>query len=177
MLLGKVAGHRGSSGELTIRVRSGQADRWTGLSRVLLGPPGREPGRGYDVEGSRAYRDRLVLKLRQVETATEAGNLRGLAAWAPEEEVPELPEGTFYQARLIGLEVREAGTERLLGRVEDVIETGGPPLLRVSKGREGEFLVPIAPDIVRRVDERRGRIEVQLPEGLEDLNRREEVEG
>ena len=66
--LGRVAGHRGATGEITVKVAAGDAAIWAGLRRVLL-----ETADGamdeYAIESSRAYRDRLVLKLCGVERA------------------------------------------------------------------------------------------------------------
>ena len=47
--------------------------------------------------------------------------------------------------------------------------TAGTPLLQVQTSR-GELLVPLAEDICRRIDVAARRIDVTLPEGLQDLN-------
>jgi ribosomal 30S subunit maturation factor RimM len=63
----------------------------------------------------------------------------------------------------------------LLGSVTDVQFTGegvsGTPVLAVN-AREGELLIPLAEDICTRIDTVARRIEVLLPEGLRELNRR-----
>ena len=169
LAIGRVAGHRGASGEITVRVHSGHAGRWTHVENVTLRSTEEDPGRGFRVERSRAYRDRLVLKLADVDTADRASGLRGLAVWVGEDEVPRLPAGVHYQARLIDLEVFDERAGRL-GRVADVLEAGGADLLVVREGPETEILVPLSREIVREVDESRGRIEVRLPEGLAGLN-------
>lgn len=164
--VGRIAGFRGTRGELTVRVPSGVAERWTALRRVWVGKPGGalEPD-PRDIEASRAYRDRLVLKLRGVENASEAEKLVGFWVFADGRDVPRLPEGTYYVARLVGLEVVDEKAGRL-GRVEDVIETGGVDLLVVRRDGGAEVLVPLARSIVLAVDEDEGSIRVRLPEGL-----------
>lgn len=61
----------------------------------------------------------------------------------------------------------------LLGKVRDVFFPGegqpGTPLLAIDT-QQDELLVPLAEDICKRVDTAARRIEVQLPEGLRDLN-------
>jgi len=152
-----------------VRVASGLAERWLELGELLLGTRD-DAGRRFEVEASRAYRDRLVVKLRGVDDATSAGRLRGRVARVPAAEVPELPEGVFYQARLIGLEVVEESQGRSLGVIEDLIETGAVDVL-VVRGDQGEVLVPLAREYVRSVDRAEGRVWVRLPEDLEQLNR------
>jgi 16S rRNA processing protein RimM len=161
---GRITGFRGSRGELTVRVASGNAERWVGLTRVLVEPGDDE----YEVEGSRAYRDRLVLKLRGVEDAAAADALRGRDVAAPPEQVPSLAEGVYYQQQLLGLAVLdELGAT--LGVIEDVVDTGGAALLEVRRESGRKILVPMAGDIVLDVDLAGRRVRVRLPDGLVDL--------
>ncbi len=169
-------GRRGREGELTVRVASGNAERWTGLKRVLVGRAegtGGSGARAYRVAACRAYRDRLVLKLEGVVGAGEAASLAGLTVSAPPEDVPALPEGEFYVARLVGMDVVDSRGAPL-GKVVDVVTTGGCELLSVDGAAGGEILIPLARAIVKAVDEERGRIVVELPEGLERLNAQED---
>jgi 16S rRNA processing protein RimM len=157
---------------LTVKVASGDASRWQGLRRVLLdgdiGPDG--AGESREVERARFYRDRLVLKLRGVDGADAANALRGRLILAPPEEVPALPEGVHYAARLVGLAVSDE-TVGPLGKIVDVAGIGGADLLVVEDEEGKEILVPFARDIVREVSERDGVVRVRLPEGLAGLNR------
>jgi 16S rRNA processing protein RimM len=122
-----------------------------------------------EVESARAYRDRLVMKFVGVDDASQAEALRGCDVCASAEDVPPLPKGVYWAARLVGCRVEDAaGAE--LGRVEDVIETGGTDLLLVREAGGGEMLVPLASGIVTAVDEAAGTIVVSLPEGLREVN-------
>ena len=160
--LGRVAGHRGAGGEITVRVASGDAPRWAQIRRILL------DGDPFEVEQARAYGDRLVLKLRGVEGASQAAALKGRQAAAPAEEVPNLPEGRYWVSRLLGARVADE-TRGDLGIVEDVVETGGTDLLLVREESGRERLIPLAREFVVGIDERSGRIAVRLPEGLYEL--------
>jgi 16S rRNA processing protein RimM len=174
---GRVAGVRGGGGEITVRVASGEARRWVQLTHVILAPAdGPGEGRTYRVDGARAYRDRLVLRLQGVAGGHAAEVLRGLGVLAPAEEVPELPEGEWYAARLVGLAVRTEQGESI-GRVADVMPTGGADLLVVDAGGGEEILVPLAHEIVTGVDTEEGVVVVRLPEGLRELNRAAEDRG
>jgi 16S rRNA processing protein RimM len=157
-----VAGHRGAGGEITVRVASGDAARWTHLREVLL------EGRPFRVDHARAYTDRLVLKLAGIEDAGAAVGLKGLEAAAPPGEVPILPEGRYWVSRLLGARVADEARGDL-GTVEDVVETGGTDLLLVREGSGRERLVPLAREFVVGIDEAAGIIRVRLPEGLYEL--------
>ncbi len=170
LVLGRVSGFRGAHGEVTVKVFSGEADRWVHLSRVVLGGEGLggkdDPRK---VESARAYRDRLVLKLAGVEDATAAAALRGLDVLAPAEDVPSLPEDVYWVERLVGARVMDVAMGDI-GSVMDVVETGGVDLLLVKDGGGVETLVPLVKDFVTEIDETAGTIRVSIPEGLRGLN-------
>jgi 16S rRNA processing protein RimM len=168
---GRVSGFRGTGGEVTVRVASGNGDRWVGLRRVTAVPDA-APGGPVDleVEAARAYGDRLVLKFRGVDDSNGAEALRGFWLEAPPEEVPPLPKGTYFVQGLIGARVTDE-TLGDLGVVEDVLETGGAELLQVRAEDGSEILIPFAEEIVRQVEPESGTIRTRVPEGLVDLNR------
>jgi 16S rRNA processing protein RimM len=142
------------------------ASRWTQGTRVFLEVAG-APAVPYGIEAARAYGGKLVLKLAGVDSPSAAEALRGATVRVPAEEVPALPEGEYWVARLCGLPVVDEAAGPL-GQVEDVEETGGVDLLRVV-GPRGEVHIPLVGEIVTSIDE--GGIRVRLPEGLLDLNR------
>ena len=57
-----------------------------------------------------------------------------------------------------------------LGTVTEVLDSGGTHILKVD-GSGGEILIPFAQSYLRKVDLGQRRIEVDLPEGLVDLNK------
>lgn len=163
----------GNRGELLADSRSAHAHRLEGLRRAFLisEAPGAEP-RAVEIESARPYRGRWIVKLRGVDSIAQAAPFGGARLCVPRHERPAAPEGEYYQADLIGCEVIEQATGRRIGRVEDCIETGGADLLRVAGERSGEeILIPFARSICVRIDLEGRRILVDLPEGLEDLNR------
>ena len=172
LVIGRVAGHRGTRGEVTARIRSGRAERWTGQDHLVLADSETErTGERYAVEAARSYGDRLVLKLAGVENADAAAALKGRFVVVEADSVPALPDGEVYQDRLIGMRVVESG--RTIGRVVDVMETAGSDLLVVEGPEDGrgEVLIPFVAPIVRDVDEERGAVSVCLPAGLLELSR------
>ncbi len=153
-----------------MRVLSGEAARWEHLRRVVLGGSGAGTGAGpRKVESARAYRDRLVVKLAGVDDASEAASLRGCEVAAQAEDVPRLPQDVFWVERLVGARVMDAVLGDI-GRVMDVVETGGVDLLIVKDGGGVETLVPLSKSLVTEIDEATGTIRVSLPAGLRGLN-------
>lgn len=119
--------------------------------------------------GAEVYRDRVILRLEGVGDAREAAPLVGSDILLQSKDLVDLPEGTYYIFRLVGLQVL-GPDKRPLGRVLEVVTTGGTDLLRVGGEEEREWLIPFARSICRRIDLEAGIIEVDPPEGLLDID-------
>jgi 16S rRNA processing protein RimM len=115
--------------------------------------------------------DRLVFKFNGIDTISAAEALAGADVCIPIEERLRLPEGEYYLSDLIGCDLYERQTGRLVGRVKDIQEYGGPALLEVRDSSGAETLVPFVPAICVKTDVAAKRIDADLPEGLGDLNK------
>jgi len=169
-----VAGHRGLRGELTVKVRGGDASAWDGAGQVRIGDA-RGRARDYEVESSRAYADKWVLKLVGVDDANAAERLRGETVQVALEDAPPLDEGEFWSEKLIGMRVVLDADDTPVGRVVRVEPTGGKDLLvvRGDGAPDGEeVMVPFVEEIVSAVDEAGRVIRIRPPEGLLELNER-----
>jgi 16S rRNA processing protein RimM len=56
-----------------------------------------------------------------------------------------------------------------VGTVTDVVETGGGEILQVDNDNR-EILIPFAQSYIKDIDPEAGKIEVDLPEDLRNLN-------
>ncbi len=86
-----------------------------------------------EVEAARPHGKGLVVKLRGVETPEEARLYTNCELAVPLSQMPALEEGEFYWRQLEGLKVvvRGESGERLLGRVDHLLETGANDVLVV----------------------------------------------
>ena len=165
---------RGSTGRLTGTLVPSGIDQFGGRDWVLIGGAF-GPYRRHEVESCETYGQKVVLKLRGIDSATDAEPFVGLDILLPCKGLVDLPEGTYYIFELVGLRVftREG---REIGTVRDVFETGGTPLLAIGAagtergGRQREeILLPAARSICRVIDTASGRITIDPPEGLLEL--------
>ena len=113
----------------------------------------------------------IVLKFAGVDSISDAEQLAGWEVQIPREQRAELEEGAAYVSELVGCEVWISGEHaELLGTVGDVDLSGGAAPLLVVRSSDGqEYLVPYAEEFLRAVDFERRRIEMNLPEGLLEL--------
>jgi 16S rRNA processing protein RimM len=162
--IGRVVKPQGRKGEVVVAPLSDLPGRFPGLRRVLLRAA--EGVREVAVTHVWPHKGRYVLKLEGVDSISAAEELRALEVFIREDELPALPEGSYYHHQLRGLRVEDEDGA-LLGTVTSVLETGGEaPVLEVQ-GPAGERLLPLAESFVKQVDLARGRLVVAWPESVE----------
>lgn len=163
LVLGKAVKAWGLKGELKVQPYADSMAIAEGSSTVSLrGADGDLVE--YAVERVRRAGPAWVLQLRGVQTIEQAERLVGCELVIPRSAAPTLPEGTYYQADLIGLRVvTEEG--RALGRIVEILETGANDVY-VVHGEGLEWLLPATKEVVRKVDLTREIMLVRLLEGM-----------
>ena len=139
---------------------------------------------GLAVDGSRRdlhleehwfHKRGVVLKFTGVDSISDAEQLARLELQVPCDERKVLESGAAYVSEIIGCEVwvGKVGDRHLLGAVAEVqFGTGEAPLLVVrtypqaGENGEREFLIPYAEEFVEVADFTKRRIDMELPEGL-----------
>jgi 16S rRNA processing protein RimM len=162
VLVGRVVKPQGRHGELAVLPITDRADRFPRLAHVFLPAAGGE-AREVRVERVWPHKGRFVVKILGVDSIDAAEALRGQELRIAEEELAELPQGSYYHHQLLGLRVEDV-TGAPLGVVEDVQETGAEARVLVVRGEQGETLVPFAVSFVRDVDLPRRRLVIERPE-------------
>jgi 16S rRNA processing protein RimM len=120
------------------------------------------------IEDSWPHKGLLVLKFRGIDSISQAETLVGCEIQVPKRERLTLPEGEVYVSDLLGCAVLDRGTE--VGRITDVQFGGGDAPLLVVKAGNKEHLLPFAEAYLVKVDIPSKRIEMNLPEGMLELN-------
>ncbi|MBP3268502.1 MAG: 16S rRNA processing protein RimM, partial [Ruminococcus sp.] len=79
----------------------------------------------------------------------------------------ELDDDTYFIQDLIGLEVRDADTDKVYGKIADVLETGANDVY-VIKGEDREYLIPAIADVVVSTDIDNNLMTIRPLDGLFD---------
>jgi 16S rRNA processing protein RimM len=124
-------------------------------------------GSAYQVEAVWEHAGALVFKFLGVDSISDAEKLRGAEVQVPQSERVALEPGEYFHSDLIGCEVRDRLSGRAIGRVTNFEEYGGPPLIEIDNGR---MLIPFVKAICVDIRPREKLIQVDLPDGLEDLS-------
>ena len=159
-ILGKTRGNRG---ELTAFPLSGKPERYEELGEVFLFGSGAR----FEVESTWFHQGTLIFKFRGVDTISDAELLTGAEVRVPLSQRVPLEQGEFFQDDLLGCQVTDRRTGKPLGKVSGWEDGGGSGLLVVDSG----LLIPFVRSICVEIDPAGKHIAVELPEGLEDLNR------
>lgn len=158
--IGYISGAFGLGGELKVVSTSDFPERFGGLERVLLG----EELRPYRVESAKARGVEVLLKLRGIDEATGASELRGTSIFVPLREGIPLEEGQFYWHQIIGMTVvTEEG--KSLGEVKDILSTGANDVY-VVHGKMGELLIPAIEDVIVEVSLEKREVVIHPLPGL-----------
>ena len=114
----------------------------------------------------------IVLHFAGFDSISDAETLGGQIVAIPLAERAPLAQDEVYIADLVGCTLFDvAGAAPVeVGEIEDVDRTAGPVALLVVRGATGEVLIPFAKSFLRTLDLANKRIEMDLPEGLTDLN-------
>jgi 16S rRNA processing protein RimM len=121
-----------------------------------------------EVEFFRRQHGRCVLKLRGTDSISEAEKLIGSEIRIPRSDLIPPQEGAFYTFQLRGCRVYQ--NEDYIGTVTDVLDLGGTEILKVDGDNE-ETLIPFAQSYLKKIDLDLRRIDVELPEGLREINK------
>jgi 16S rRNA processing protein RimM len=160
--IGRIVRPQGRKGEVVVEPLSDRPDRFPSLRQAFVPGEGGS-ARAVRIQDAWPHKGRFVLKLEGVDTIDEAERYRSLDLRIPEEDLSALPEGSYYHHQLRGLRV-EDGQGREIGRVAELMETGGAAAVLVVRGPNGETLIPLAAAFVRQVDLSGGRVVVRVPE-------------
>ena len=158
--VGRITRVHGVQGEVAVFVISEVPGRFADGATVWL-----EDGRTLTVESTRPHKDRLLVRFRGVEDRAQAEALQKALLVVPESSSPELPEGSWWDHRIVGCAL-ETDTGRVLGTVSDVIHTAANDVWSAVDDDGVETLVPVLKDVIVSVDMDAQRIVVREISGL-----------
>ena len=156
--VGKIVNTFGIKGEVKVNLYTEDISNFKTNNKVYVND------KEMQVENSRLQKNMLILKLKGIDNMNDAEDLRG-SIIKVDRSKNELPEGTYYIADLIGLDVyTEDGS--LLGKVIDIYNTGANDIYTVKTQDGKEVLLPAIKDVIKQVDIQNGKIIVHILKGL-----------
>ena len=118
--------------------------------------------RSMSVEGLRPHQDRWLLTLAGVQTMDQAEALRGVDLCLRRDELPELPEGWFWEADLQRCRVVDRALGPV-GMVRGLNLAGAQPRLELLCPNGSVVLIPWVKALIIQVDLEADEITTDLP--------------
>jgi 16S rRNA processing protein RimM len=146
--IGKVVAPFGVRGELKVRLLTDIPNRFAELDAVYVGPNHTR----YLIQRVRPYKgEMIVLKLEGIDDANAAEPLRNQDLQIPLNELAKLPPNSYYQHDILGLHVFTLD-RRHLGKVVDILITGGNDVYVVKTPDGSQVLIPAIKDVIKEID-------------------------
>jgi len=121
-----------------------------------------------NIESARVHKGMLIAKFEGVNSIDDTAKLRGRVVYLSREEAPPDEDGVFFVQDLMGLEVIDADSRRIWGRLTQVYQTGANDVYEIT-GEDGEKrLIPAIKEVVISTDLEAGIMEIRPLKGLFD---------
>lgn len=116
------------------------------------------------VQRARVHKNMVIIKFDGPTDVPSALSLRNAILYIDRSDV-DLPEGAFFLADIYGLEVGDAATGEVLGKIADVLTLPANNVY-VVKGGARELMIPAVPQFIAETNVEGGYLRVNLMEGL-----------
>ncbi len=160
LVCGKIVNTHGLRGEVKALYYTDGPDFFEDVKTLHL-----SSGKKLGLRGYRISKGAVLLKLAGIDTVEEAEALVGQEISVSRADLPPLPEGRYYIADILGMEV-VTDEGRVLGKVADVFKTGSNDVYTVRGDKE--YLIPVIDEVVLSTDLDARRITIKPLKGLLD---------
>lgn len=149
--VGVVQNVHGVSGDLTVSCLCDSTDVFRSLKRIYVVRGGK-----YDpCELSRNTRHRegvMLVHIDGFDSRETAACLKGVSLYADRSDLPSLKEGSYYIADLLGLDVIDAGSGKIYGKITDVSSYGASDVYEITDECGNVRLFPAVPEFIEKTD-------------------------
>lgn len=151
LVVGEVLKPQGIRGEIKIMPFTDTAEVFKEFRRIFIGET------EYKILSCRTGDGAVYLGLRGIHDRNAAELLRGKQLVIPRDEAPELPEGRYYIADLLGLEIVTEDGEKI-GVLKEVKKAAAD--VYVVQCGDKDILFPSGAGVIKTVEPESGRIVV-----------------
>lgn len=117
------------------------------------------------VERAYPHKNIVVMKIEGVNTVEDAQKYIGKLLYLDRGDA-ELPEDTYFIQDLIGLEVKDADTGEVYGKVSEIFQNGAADVYSIKRADGTELMFPYIDEVVKKIDVEGGEILITPLDGL-----------
>ena len=162
IVIGKIVAPHGVRGDIRILPLTEKPEQFLDLDYLLL-----QDGRKLTIKHARFHKRMVLVTTEEIKSMNEAELLRDQEVLIKAEDLPELEEGQFYVADLIGLPVYDEEGKQI-GTFKDSLSTGSNDVYVIAVTGEKDILLPALKLYVKEINIAEKRIVVTLPEWVDE---------
>ena len=161
--IGKLSKPIGLKGRLKVNLFTKGLKTILGAKVLYLkGPEGEY--RSFQVESINLKEVSAGIKLKGIESHDEASNFKDWEVCVDLDALPSAGKDEYYHHQIVGCDVFST-SGAFIGKVKGIFETGANDVWCID-GAEKEILIPAVQSIVKDVNLKTRRIEIEIIEGL-----------
>lgn len=145
--IGRIINKRGIKGELKLEHYANNEEEFNNYDRVFLSKDGTDERM---IETCKSYKGFVYLKLSGIDTPEQADAVRGKYVYVDRDDI-DLPDDEVLIADIIGLNVIDADSGRIYGKIRDVVNYGRYDTYIIFDGKK-EYMLPAVEDFIDRID-------------------------
>lgn len=163
--VGQIVNTFGIKGLLKVKAFTDELERFEELKTVYICK--KDEMKLVEIESVQYHKDMVLLKIKGIDDMNDAEKYKGLFLKIDRKDAKKLPEGTYFIADLIGLNVY-TDDKKYLGKVDDIFQTGSNDVYVIKNDMGKQVLLPGIPEVIQKIDLDNEKIIVHLLKGLVD---------
>ena len=160
--VGKIKDAHSLKGEMFALIFSKDISWAEGLQECQIG------SQIYKVQRWKAYKEGLLLKVVGVEDRTAAEKLKGQSFSIPQNLLQSEEGETIFLSEILDFQIVDPNG-KVLGKISGFSNNVAQDVLVVEKADGGQAEIPFVEDFIVEIDFDNKKIEMDLPEGIWDL--------
>lgn len=160
---GKIVGTHGIKGEVRIEHWSDSPEFLCAFKKLYLD----EKGQSFIEVKSRPHKNIALAKIKGVDTIESAEKFRGKIVYINRDDIV-LDEGVYFVQDLIGLEVKDADSGVVYGKITDVLRTGANDVYEITDSENKKYLAPVIDEVVEEINVDGGFVLIRPMKGIFD---------
>lgn len=160
---GKIVGTHGIKGEVRIEPWCDSPEFLASFKKLYLDGD----GQNFINVKSRPHKNITLCKISGVDTIEAAEKYRGKIVYIDRGDIT-LDEGVNFVQDLIGLEARDADTDKIYGRISDVLRTGANDVYEITDGSGKTYLAPVIDEVITEINVDGGYVLIRPMKGIFD---------
>lgn len=161
--LGQIVNTFGIKGMVKVKPFTDNIEQFEELEKIYI--KNKSGKKEYQIQEVKFHKQMVLIKFEGIDNPEDAELLRNSYVLINRKDAKPLEEGTYYIVDLLESEVY-TDENILLGKVEDIFNTGSNDIYVVKDELGKQVLLPGIPEVIKQVDIENKKITVHIIPGL-----------